>query len=530
MKTGSNTLVLIIAILAFVPVLAVDFLMDSYVRNVASRNLQRALNAISQDSQASIYDGIDAIGSVVAQSPSMCTPTFLERVHDYLIHSTYVRQIIVENRDKVQYCDAFGLQFPYVTISRELTIPGRNETVSAVTSGTTTFFKVTRALGSGNTISSFVQFPTGLIDGRLPENLQDVSLLRIGMSDGTELLLIGSAQLDTLQGSKHEMLVANSFAGDLPVRVEAALPFTTARASFVQLYFVLTLVACGMSGALLLVALQYVRRGNVPDFDLERAIVNGEIKPYYQPVVNTQTGRVVGCEMLARWIKANGKIISPGAFIDYAEVTGLAIPMTLQLMEQVRKDLWELSVRHPGLKISINLFEGHFRDTNIVEDVQAVFGGSTISYRQLVFELTERHPVGDETQAKAVMSGLRALGCRFAMDDLGTGHSNLAFLQKLGLDIVKIDKVFVEMIDGTVTSAPVLEALIKMGQELGADLIAEGVETDVQAQFLKDRGVYQIQGFMFAPALPAQKYIDLVDAINGAEEPVPVSDFRAHAA
>ena len=128
--------------------------------------------------------------------------------------------------------------------------------------------------------------------------------MRIGMSDGTELLLIGSAQLDTLQGSKHEMLVANSFAGDLPVRVEAALPFTTARASFVQLYFVLTLVACGMSGALLLVALQYVRRGNVPDFDLERAIVNGEIKPYYQPVVNTQTGRVVGCEMLARWIGA----------------------------------------------------------------------------------------------------------------------------------------------------------------------------------------------------------------------------------
>ncbi len=144
-----------------------------------------------------------------------------------------------------------------------------------------------------------------------------------------------------------------------------------------------------------MLALQYVRRSKLPAFDLERAIARGEIKPYYQPVINLKTGELAGCEVLCRWEKQNGEMVMPGAFIDYAEVTGLAIPMTLSLMQQVRSDLGDLCVEMPSLKISINLFEGHFRDTSIVEDVQAIFGGSTIGFRQLVFEITERHPLDE---------------------------------------------------------------------------------------------------------------------------------------
>ena len=125
----------------------------------------------------------------------------------------------------------------------------------------------------------------------------------------------------------------------------------------------------------------------------------------------------------------------PGAFIEYAEVTGLAIPMTLSLMQQVRTDLAELCRDMPDMKVSINLFEGHFRDGTIVEDVQAIFGGSAISFRQLVFEITERRPIGNSAQADSVIAGLHALGCRLAMDDAGTGHSNLAYMQTLGIDV-----------------------------------------------------------------------------------------------
>jgi len=213
-------------------------------------------------------------------------------------------------------------------------------------------------------------------------------------------------------------------------------------------------------------------------------------------------------------VKPNGDTISPGVFIEYAEATGLAIPMTISLMETVRGDLEELSSANPGLKISINLFEGHFRDGTIIDDVQAIFTDCDISLRQLVFEITERHPLGDDQQAIRVINGLHALGCKLAMDDVGTGHSNLAYIQTLGVDIIKIDRVFVDSITSEQTSAPVLDSLITMAQELGAGIVAEGVETEVQALYLRARGVKDVQGFLFAPALRAAKYVEMVRTLN----------------
>ena len=173
----------------------------------------------------------------------------------------------------------------------------------------------------------------------------------------------------------------------------------------------------------------------------------------------------------------------------------------------------------PEMKISINLFEGHFRDGTIVEDVQAIFGGSNINFRQLVFEITERRPLGNSMQANAVIAGLHALGSRLAMDDAGTGHSNLAYLQTLGLDIIKIDQVFVSMIKPGTTQVPVLDGLITMARELQCEVIAEGVETEAQALYLRARGVLHAQGFIFAPALKIGAFKDLAIALHATKEP-----------
>jgi sensor c-di-GMP phosphodiesterase-like protein len=278
-----------------------------------------------------------------------------------------------------------------------------------------------------------------------------------------------------------------------------------------------------MSGAFLVLALKYVRRSKLPAFDLERAIAAGEIKPFYQPVINLKTGALAGCEVLCRWEKRNGQVVMPGAFIDYAEVTGLAIPMTLSLMQQVRNDLNELCGDMPELKVSINLFEGHFRDPSIVEDVQAIFGPSSISFRQLVFEITERYPLGNSTTANSVIAGLHALGVRIAMDDVGTGHSNLAHMQTLGVDVIKIDRVFVDMIKPETQQVPVLDGLISMCRDLGTEIVAEGVETEAQALYLRSRGVLMAQGFLFAPALKIAAFRELALGLNGGTRPVPAT-------
>jgi EAL domain-containing protein (putative c-di-GMP-specific phosphodiesterase class I) len=205
-------------------------------------------------------------------------------------------------------------------------------------------------------------------------------------------------------------------------------------------------------------------------------------------------------------------------------MTGLAIPMTLSLMQQVKADMSELCRDMPDLKISINLFEGHFRDGMIVEDVQAIFADSAIGFRQLVFELTERRPLANSMIANSVIAGLHALGCRLAMDDVGTGHSNLAYMQTLGVDIIKIDRVFIDMIKPGTTQVPVLDGLIAMAKDLGTEIVAEGVETEAQALYLRARGVVMAQGFLFAPAIKAAPFRELARTLNGERQMLGAAD------
>nr|WP_281389606.1 EAL domain-containing protein [Pelagibacterium limicola] len=260
--------------------------------------------------------------------------------------------------------------------------------------------------------------------------------------------------------------------------------------------------------------LKYARRTDLPSFDIERAIVAGEMKPYYQPVMNLKTGKLIGCEVLVRWVKRNGEVVPPGAFIDYAEMSGLAVPMTLSLMEQVRFDLEELCAEVPDFKVSINLFEGHFRDGTIVDDIQSIFGGSGIRYTQLVFEITERRPLDDRDAVNHVVSAMHKLGVRIAMDDAGTGHSNLAYLHTLGIDIVKIDKIFVDMIRDPHVPVPVIDGLISMAKDMDIEIIAEGVETQEQALYLRAKNVYFAQGYLFSPPLKLSSFLALANALK----------------
>lgn len=511
----AHVITLLSAIAAFAPVLAVDYLLDNYVRVREHAELQRQANAMSARIQTSAYDAIASLRRILAESPSLCTPTFLANVHKRIEGSLFLKQVLVENADGVQYCDAFGSQVIYSKLSEALSIPGHIETVSVVQLGDLAMpaLKVTQSFGTTRRVSAFVPvLPTQ--SETLLENLKPGAMVRVALTDGTPVVSVG----DTVAydgRSDTEFLTVSAFAGELPLRAEVAVPFAMVRADYADLDVSFTVIACLMSGAFLILALQYVRRSDLPAFDLERAIGAGELKPYYQPVINLRTGALSGCEVLCRWEKRSGEVVPPGAFIEYAEVTGLAIPMTLSLMQQVKTDLGELCREMPDLKISINLFEGHFRDGSVVEDVQAIFAESQISYRQLVFEITERHPLGNPAQADSVIAGLHALGARLAMDDAGTGHSNLAYMQTLGVDVIKLDRVFIDMIKPGVSSVPVLDALIAMARDLGTEIVAEGVETEAQAIYLRGRGVIMAQGYLFAPAIKPAPFRDLARALNG---------------
>lgn len=516
----SHVLTLVGALLAFVPIVAVDYVLDGYVRIQEKNNTKLYVGAVSSQIEISVNDAIAGLRRVLAESPSLCTPTFVANVQREIESSLNMRQVLVENADGVQYCDAFGRNVSYSPLSESLPISGHTETITVVKLGDMAMpaLKITQGFGQTRKVSAFVPLMSQTADG-LAQGLRAGAMIRVGLTNGTPILTVGDAGAYDRRETSAEFVSAQSFAGELPLKVEFAMPFVMARAGYADLDIAFTVIACLFSAVFLIVSLNYVRRSRVPAFDLERAIGRGEIKPYYQPVINLRTGELMGCEVLCRWEKKNGEVVPPGAFIDYAEVTGLAIPMTLSLMQQVKYDLGELSQLMPELKISINLFEGHFRDDSVVEDVQAIFGNSQIDFRQLVFEITERHPLANSAVANSVIAGLHALGCKLAMDDAGTGHSNLAYLGTLGVDVIKIDRIFVDMVKPGTTQVAVLDGLIAMAKDLDCEIVAEGVETEEQALYLRARGVVQAQGFIFAPALKIGAFRELALALHATQTP-----------
>ncbi|HHY49494.1 MAG TPA: hypothetical protein GYA10_07085, partial [Alphaproteobacteria bacterium] len=269
-------IMLLAAIAAFIPVMAVDFLLDSYVRIRERATLQHAADAVTGSIETTIFDAIASLRRILADSPSLCTPTFIANVHKQMQQSLYLRQVLVENADGVQYCDAVGTQVSYAPLSDVLPIPGHTETIAVVKLGELPVpaIKITQAFGSSRFVSVFVPLASGGADSLLG-GVKPTGGVRISLANGSDVLTAGNASaFDPRSGT--EFVVAASFAGELPLGAQAAVPFAIVRADYADLDASFTLIACLMSGAFLTLALQYVRRSQLPAFDLERAIAAGE--------------------------------------------------------------------------------------------------------------------------------------------------------------------------------------------------------------------------------------------------------------
>jgi sensor c-di-GMP phosphodiesterase-like protein len=260
-----------------------------------------------------------------------------------------------------------------------------------------------------------------------------------------------------------------------------------------------------------------LRRGDSPVADVARAMLAEEFVPYYQPVVDIQSGKLLGAEVLVRWRQPDGTLILPGAFIPLLESSGLIVDLTRLLMRQVSRDMGEAFGARPNLSIAFNVAPQHFVDGLILNDVGSLFNGSPIRLSQIVLELTERYEVRDLAATRGVIAALQGLGCRVAIDDVGAGHSGLSYILKLGVDIIKIDKIFVEAIGTEAHSRAIIETMIDLARNMRMEVIAEGVETFEQVAYLREHGIQSAQGFVFAPPLPASSFLKLMEAMEPAQ-------------
>jgi EAL domain-containing protein (putative c-di-GMP-specific phosphodiesterase class I) len=236
--------------------------------------------------------------------------------------------------------------------------------------------------------------------------------------------------------------------------------------------------------------------------DLRRAIDHNELSVVYQPIVDVERRAIVKAEALVRWKHPVRGMVPPTEFIALAEESGLILPLSRALMERVCTDIETLDAIVPAdFRISVNLSGVNFMDVQLIPMVETLLTTRKLPAARLEFELTETVLMRDLDYATTILARLRQMGVRVAVDDFGTGYSSLAYLRRLAVDTLKIDRSFVnELEDGQ--GIAIVEAVIGLAQSLGLDVVAEGVESRAQLDALRQRGCHLIQGYLFARPLP----------------------------
>ncbi|MFZ5475932.1 MAG: putative bifunctional diguanylate cyclase/phosphodiesterase [Myxococcota bacterium] len=247
---------------------------------------------------------------------------------------------------------------------------------------------------------------------------------------------------------------------------------------------------------------------------LVRALEREEFRLVYQPQVETGTGRVVGVEALLRWHPADGPPVPPGDFIPAAEATGLIVPIGAWVLKAACAQMraWQ-DAGLPPVRVAVNLSARQVAAPDIVRVVADAIATHGVDARMLELEVTESVAMRDVDAARAALTALKALGVTVALDDFGTGYSSLAYLRSLPLDRLKIDRSFLEQIEGDPRAQAMVTAIVALAHALGMEVAAEGVERLEQLEAARDTGCDLAQGYGLHRPAPAEA---LTDVLSGA--------------
>ncbi|AZD05556.1 Rtn protein [Pseudomonas chlororaphis] len=243
--------------------------------------------------------------------------------------------------------------------------------------------------------------------------------------------------------------------------------------------------------------------------ELQGALRRGELQVLYQPIFDLRTRQCVGAEALLRWRRPDGTLTSPELFIPMAENTGQIRPITDFVLQRLLEQLGHLLRANPQLYISVNLAACDVMVPRIGKVMARLLALHRVAARQIAFEVTERGLI-DVVVARHNLQALRDVGHQVLIDDFGTGYCSLAYLQTLPVDYLKIDKAFIDALGHDAASSGVAPHIIRMAHALQLKVIAEGIEFEDQALLLSSEGVRFGQGWLFAHALSAVQFIDLI--------------------
>ncbi|HEX2195384.1 MAG TPA: EAL domain-containing protein [Actinomycetota bacterium] len=266
------------------------------------------------------------------------------------------------------------------------------------------------------------------------------------------------------------------------------------------------------------------------ELDLQSAVARSEFVVEYQPIVDMETGEMSGAEALLRWSHPTKGIVPPADFVELAEETGLIVPLGLWVLREACRHGAGWKKAHPAaapLKVSVNLSVRQFQEPDLVQQVADTLEVTRFPASDLVLEITESVFLNDSPQTLATIEGLKSLGVTIAIDDFGTGYSSLSYLRTFPIDILKIDRSFIDGIDRGVEDAALARAIVQIGENLNLRIVAEGIETPEQLSEVRRLGCHEGQGFFLGVPVEAAAFEERIAAgASGPSEAAPAEAVR----
>jgi sensor c-di-GMP phosphodiesterase-like protein len=464
-----------------------------------------------------------ALGELVEGGITGCDEATLGKFRRQVYVSSTVKDIRIVDGDGRAQCSAFPetLNFDASRISKNDTIAGRNPQVR--------LFRLERESGVAlgvmweaidQVLLVAVVNVDALLFDTLPPELRDNAAISVKLANGSGIASYAPSN-PTRSIKAPNVISATSERYPLVSTIAVDAATLNRWNKEAEPLFLGVGGAVGLVFGLLLVRITYRPKSALSQLD--DALAAKQFRPFMQPVFSLKTREIVGCEVLARWVRDDGAVAPPSRFIPLAEEHGRIEPLTWQIVSEALADLRPRMQSHKSFKVAFNIAPAHLMRSGFVDDFRKVVSDARVSARQVVVEVTEHEELQNLAQAAEVVAALREHGFKVAIDDVGTGHSGLSYIQALGANTIKIDKFFVDAIGKDHTATAVVEMLVRLARELGMTTVAEGIESEQQMASLDACGVDEGQGYLVSPAVPAAQFLGMLQARDGSKPDAPAT-------
>ncbi len=509
LRWPSTTRVALVAACLVAFVAGGHFAATAVIERQHSKQLKELTDVALRRSEVAIDFGSRTLDEVAARGPMSCDSAALQALRLQVYLRSAVKDIRAVNQDGSVICSAYSetLEFDNGWVGRPDMLRTadphlllfRVEQINGVALG------VLRDLKDKYSLVAILAIDSYAFD-IMPAELRGHSEVLLELSDG---LNVGrfATRTKTVFANAAEFAKAST---RYPIRATIRIESAALQSWNSEAYWPTVLLAGGLGLAFGFL----LTRATRPDgliADLDRGLAAHEFKPFFQPTFDLRTGAVLGCEVLARWVRADGTVIPPTSFIPLAESTGRIEPMTWQILATALSELYPRLRYNKHFKLSLNVVPRHLLSDGFIGTLRHVVAEAKVSPRQIVLEVTERDEFADLARAASVVNELREYGFRVAIDDVGVGHSGLSLIKGLGADTIKIDKIFVDTITRDSSAVMIVEMLVRLARELKMTVVAEGIETPEQLAALLACGVEEGQGYIVSPPLPFDKFDQLVE-------------------